>query len=324
MQMKKTNPAKTIGPTVELCDPKTVDLPTKHFAILFEGAWLFKPDGDYRILATCPITNDCSNHECTFGIWGGSKIEPLPGFPPTMHSGRFFRVKLDGFEEPISSFDELFSSAAADYPFVYLPQKRLRSGGKSTVTSFSMSDRLNHRRTRRVSIPLPNLVVADGALVSAEIDGAGIEHCFGAPTSARRPVVTHIFVYEYCGDAATATVIDGGKRAAITADEDHPRPHLIFNIHPTGMTMDEAGQKCHTIATFETLRQSVTLTTSKSNSQFCDVAVYHERGGLKFCYGNSGLEPDELGLVHSKEFSPMDNRGPDLASCASGNVGVGS
>jgi hypothetical protein len=320
--MKKTNPTKTIGPTVEPCDSQTVDLPTKHFAVLFEGAWLFKPDGGYRILATCPITNDCSNHECTFGIWGGNEIVPLPGFPPTMGPGRFFRVKLNGFEEPVSGFDELFSNAAANYPFVYLPQKKLRSGGKSTVTSFSMNNRLNHRRTRRVSIPVPNLIVADGALVSAEIDGAGIEQCSGSPTSAKRPVVTHIFVYEYCGDAATAIVNDGTKKSTITADEDQPSPHLIFNIHPKGMTMDEAGQKCHTTATFETLRQSVTLTTGKGYSQFCDVAVYHERGGLKFCYGNSGLEPDELGLILPKTPGPKDNRGPDLASCASGNMAV--
>jgi hypothetical protein len=317
---------KTFEPTVKHCDQKTADLPKKHFAILFEGAWVFQPVGKDRILAMCPITDDCAKHECTFGIWDGA-IEPLKGLPPTMHAGRSFHVKVEGFEPP-EDFHTLFANAAAKYPFVYLPGTRVRSAGKSAVTSFSIKEKLNHRKTRRVFIPLPNLVVADGAVVSAEIDGIGIESCVGAPASAKRPVITLIFIYEYCGDNATATVIDGGKRAKITADEDQPRPHLIFNIHPTGMTMDEAGQKCHTIATFETLRQSVTKTSptgksGKGNVSLCDVAVYHERGGLKICYGNSGLGPDELGLVLPKKLRSMDSRGPDLASCASGNMSVG-
>ena len=44
--------------------------------------------------------------------------------------------------------------------------------------------------------------------------------------------------------------------------------------------------------------------------------IYHERGGLKFCYGNSGLEPGELGLE-------LPIKGADLASCASGNMAIG-
>ena len=268
--MKKTESTRAISPTVRHCDSQSVPLPDKHFAILFEGAWTFAPHKD-QILATCPITDDCGTHECTFGIWDGMGIEPLPGFPKTMRAGRYFQLEVDGFEPP-DDFHTLFANAAANYPFVYLPPKKVRSSGKSTVTSFSMNSGLDHTKTRRVSIPLPNLVVADGALVSAEIDGAGIERCSGAPTSAKRPVVTFIFVYEYCGDTATATVIDGRRTAIITADKDQPAPHLIFNIHPKGMTMDEAGQKCHTTATFETLRQSVTLTAGKGSSQCCDVA----------------------------------------------------
>jgi hypothetical protein len=143
------------------------------------------------------------------------------------------------------------SRRPSPYPFAYLPQKKVRSGSKdsvTSVTSFSIKDKLNHTKTRRVSIPLPKEVIADGAMVSAEIDGIGIGDCSGAPVSARRPVVTFIFVYEYCGASATATV-KGHKpreKAIITAYKDQPTPHLIFNIHPAAdMEMDEAGQKCH-------------------------------------------------------------------------------
>jgi hypothetical protein len=310
----------TTGPTMKRCD-QTITLPKKHFAILFEGAWVFTPEGEDRILATCPITDDCGTHECTFGIWSGSKIDSLKGFPSTMHAGRTFHVEIDGFEPP-DNFHTLFTNAAANYPFVYLPTKA-RSAGKSTVASFSMNDMLDHKKTRQVFIPLPNLVVADGAVVSAEIDGIEIDHCSGAPVSARRPVITLIFVYEYCDASATATVKGHlGEKAIITANEDHPIPHLIFNIHPTAdMKMDEAGQKCHTTATFETLRQAVSKvaidsTTGKTSSPCCDIAIYHELGCLKFCYGNSGLDQYELGLA-------KHIHGPDLASCASGNMAVG-
>src|ERR1700733_5809313 len=121
--MKMTEPDKT-GKQVLIRSEATATLPTKHFAILFEGAWLFQPHGEDRILATCPITNDCGRHECTFGIWDGSEIDPLKGFPPPMHEGSLLRVEVDGFEPP-NDFDALFAKAAANYPFAYLPLKKV-------------------------------------------------------------------------------------------------------------------------------------------------------------------------------------------------------
>jgi hypothetical protein len=87
------------------------------------------------------------------------------------------------------------------------------------------------------------------------------------------------------------------------------------------MYMDESAMKCHATATFETLRRSVSThgkVGEMTMSSLCDISIYHERGGMKFLYGNTGLDQYELGLA---KHGPHPE-GPDLASCASGNMAV--
>ena len=307
----------------------TKALPAKHFAILFEGAWLFTPDPKCptRILAICPlIDNDCYVHECKFGIWNGSQIAPLHDMDICMPQQSHYRVEVDrNFEQSTyETFGKLFTQAAHTYPFVYLPQRQPELPAQ-------------FESMRSVSIPMPTGLIAEGALATAEIGGLGIGEVFEPAADVKRPFVTFLFIYEYCGRCASATVYAQEHRACIDADDEHPKPHLIFNVHPSqknGMrNMDTAGDMVHTVFTFETLRNSVSKNI-KSNAEtgwasagLCNIGLFHGRGKQKFLRGDSGLTTAELGIDpqprHNTDLVDPALVDTDLASCAGGGMAAG-
>ncbi len=314
------------------CHP-AVPLPPKHFAILFEGAWLFTQAGT-QIIATCPLITDSSfKHECDVGLWVDGVFKPLPGLSPMLEGSSYEVTYLTGFEVPTSSFDSLFREAAKHTPILYVPGSTSGSSPKlSPKVAMGYGD-MGPGSVRTVTVPFPQKIVADGVLITAEIDGAKIgDEVAPVHGGKPRPVVTFIFIYEYCGDSATATVTGDLTMVqiseTITADQSQPTPHLIFKVFPTGMSkghspMDDAAQKSHTVATFDTLRKTVPATsrakdTGNSHLKLCDLSIYHGRGRMEFLYGISGLSPVELGLPN-----PEVEHGPDLASCAAGCMASG-
>jgi hypothetical protein len=255
----------------------------------------------------------------------------LDGFTTDLVEGSSYEIGQYGFEEPTKNFDQLFSELAKECPILYIPQKQPAPSGNRALTTFTRS-KSDPQNMRQVSIPIPNMVVADGVLLSSEIDGAGVDDAFGMPHKMPRPVITFIFVYEYRSTSATASITDilaqPEKTATVTADQYQPTPHLVFKVQPIhllgdgSMNMDDAGQKSHIIATFDTLRQTVSRTsidseTTKAKSSLCDIAIYHGRGNQEILYGFSGLDQFELGLANK-----IHPDGPDLASCGSGNMAV--
>jgi len=306
-----------------------IPLPPKHFAVLFQGAWLFTQAAD-KIQATCPLINDASfTHQCDVGLWVNGGFRPLPGLSP-MPEGSSYQVRdLKGFEASGSDFDSLFQETAKHTPILYIPKKKVGSTSEQSAMSHSKMGSV-----RTVTVPLPKMIVADGILITAEIDGAGIGDAALVPGGIPRPVVTFIFVYEYCGDSATAIVAGDAQglqvQETVTANPGQPTPHLIFRIYPYAsslpygeMNMDDGAQKVHTTATFDTLRQTMPATIQgeemgQSNLTPCDLSVYHARRCMEFWYGVSGLSKYELGL--EKEFAVT---GANLASCAAGGMGRG-
>jgi hypothetical protein len=296
----------------------TKGLPPKHFAILFEGAWLFIPDPKdaTRILAICPLIDEKGYcHECNFGRWGGVEIVSLDNMDYVMPKQSHYRVDVDrNFNESTyGTFGDLFSHAAHKYHFVYLPQRQ-----PDPPTNLSAM--------RSVSIPIPTSLRADGALATAEIGGLGMEEVFESSLNVKRPFVTFLFIYEYSGRYASATVHAQEHEAVIEADDDNPMPHLIFNVHPMKMTgMDTCGEIVHSVATFETLRQSVSknlkgITSAEGQSSFCNVGLFPGRGKQEFLCGDSGLTRKELGIDPPGVVPAKDT---DLASCAGGGMAVG-
>jgi hypothetical protein len=297
-------------------------LPNKHFAILFEGAWLFTPDPKdaNRILATCPFIDD-SGHECKFGLWKDTSIQPFPGMTLDMPEKNHYWVATKDFKTTTyKTFAELFAAAAKKYPFVYIPQQKPSHVGEQRSASFSMTDQSEHGSMRSVSVPIPTSLRAEGAMVTAEIGGLGIGDVFEPSTHVKRPFVTFLFIYEYVGTHASATIHAQEQEATIEAT-DKQAPHLIFNVYPAmSMDMDASAEMCHIVSTFETLRRSVSKTIrgnahENGKSSLCNIAIYHGRGMAEFSKGDSGLSRLELGLEHPLHASR-------LASCASGAIAV--
>lgn len=304
-----------------------VIFPSKHLAILFEGAWIFTSNGDDGIRARCPLVDE---HECEVGLWVDGGFTPIEGLSP-MSEDASYEVLLDGFEPPQGSFDSLFRGAIDYAPILYVPAQPDQS-----KKHLSHERRMAHEASsmRTVTVPLPNMIVADGVLITAEIDGAGIDQAAPVRDGMPRPVIDFIFVYSYCGDEANASVGDPstGDEYPVPADSAQPTPHLIFKVFPTimasalypgAMGMDDAGLKCHTTQTFDTLRQSISVPIGPrkeggSRSGMCDVSIYHGRGEMEIVYGISGLSAVELGLRKFEE-----DLGPDLSSCTSGGISTG-
>ncbi len=204
-------------------------LPAKHFAILFEGAWLFTPapKDTTRILATCPFIGD-TTHKCRFGTWEKTykQIDSLDGMTTEMPEENHYWVEVDGFNESTyPNFAKLFEAAAHSYPFVYLPQQH--------NASFTMTNESKYSSMRSISVPIPTSLRAGGAMISAEIGGLGIGDVFEPTTNVKRPFVAFLFIYEYDGDIASAKVHAQEKVATIEANPHNRTPHLIFNVHPS-------------------------------------------------------------------------------------------
>ena len=311
-------------------------LPTNHFAILFEGAWIFTPTPDNSgVLATCPLADD-GMHSFEFGIWKKS----LSTFPPFENicfpMGGSFTVTIDPeqieCEEP--SFTSIFDKAAAKYPFVYLPASN--ADGKSEDQFILRAGEAANSRT--VSLPFPTLVRAVGALTSAEVGGPGVQQLFGGTVSVKRTFVTFLFLYTY-EDQLDAQIDLAGTPPTcgeLHADKDQ-HPHLIFRVRPANMKIEtddcamqagmpamaaprgDSGEKLHVISVFDQLRQNlVKKSQSKrsANDPCCDLLVYHDQGMMKFDCGDTGLGGDELGL--GDQCSPLHGR--TLPACAGGGI----
>ena len=318
-------------------------LPTYHFAILFEGAWIFTPDeGGKRILATCPLNDHM--HGSQFGIWKNDGLVPVDGFDEIdVLRHTVFTVDIDPSQivKPAASFTSLFRNAAAQYPFVYLPadsgtdEKQKRSLGlrQSAITN-----------GRSVSIPLPGTLRAAGALLTAEVGGKETNRLFGHDLVVKRAYVTFLFIYEYSGclkaDISRTHKDEDPHRGCVTADQDgsNRTPHLIFTVYPTkeGMAAmysgtrmgqeamdtsnpDESTMKVHASSTFEILRQAISQ-LGPTALPCCDMAVYHDQNDMAFDCGDVGLTEHELGLPPKK--GTVWTLGPKLPSCASGGMGA--
>jgi hypothetical protein len=318
-------------------------LPRHHFAILFEGAWVFTPDPIGRgILAICPIADDM--HESEFGIWDNTFfcLSPVHGFDEIeVLRETAFTVTIDPDQivNPEESFTSLFSKAAAVYPFIYLPSKD-RAGAKDHPALKIRSSAIINGRT--VSIPLPSSLRAAGALLTAEIGGSQKGRLFGHELVVKRAFTTFLFFYEY-SESLKADVSrtrhghqHNGSVAAEMGGSD-PNPHLIFKVFPTNEGMaamssgmgtghsgmlatgkpDQSMLKLHASTTFEVVRQSIPLATQPS-VPCCDMALYHDQADMAFDCGDVGLSRRELGLEPCGE--PI--KGTKLPSCASGGVAV--
>ena len=278
-------------------ETSTVGLPPKHFAILFEGAWLFRPDPNdpTRILAACPLED--SGHKCKFGLWNRQtqKVEHLPKMKLEMTNPSHYSVDVNGFEPPpYKSFADLFSAAARKYNFVYLARRASLAGERPDI-SFSLTDKSKEKTMRSVSVPMPTSLRADGAMATAEIGGLGIGNVFEPSKNVKRPFVTFLFVYEYSNTSASATVNAQRKHAVIQVLEGKAAPHLIFNVHPVKMNghgdMDASAEMVHAVTTFETLRSCVSMSGKSGSPSLCNIALYHGRGMPEFLCGDSGLDP---------------------------------
>jgi hypothetical protein len=330
----------TQKPCPEVADPS---LPPYHFAILFEGAWIFTPDADRtRILAICPIADNM--HESEFGIWNNTPfcLSPVDGFDNTeVLPETAFTVTIDPDQivNPEDSFTSLFNKAAVVYPFVYLPAQA-RGGSKDHPALKIRSSAITNGRT--VSIPMPSSVRAAGALTTAEVGGSQKNMLFGHDLVVKRAFTTFLFFYEYSGylKADVQRTYNGDEDCgSIVAEEcaSNPNPHLIFKISPTseGMAamssgmrtghkgMDAMGKpdqsmlKVHASTTFETVRQAIPQATQPA-VPCCDMALYHDQADMAFDCGDVGLSLRELGLERCGESI----NGPKLPSCASGGVAV--
>ena len=324
----------------------TKPLPKEHFAILFEGAWIFTPNPDDKdtILATCPITDDV--HEFQFGVWnntGDGHLDPIKGLghkEVPRHTKFTVEINPDEIMNRENSFTELFSAAAAVYPFIYLPAELSNLDPKTTLTTLKIR-RSAMTCGRTVIVPIPSLVRAAGALLTAEVGGAGKSKLFGQELVVKRAFTTFLFIYQY-DESLTADIHrfhDGHKagHGSIAAKEGL-NPHLIFRVFPpahmmagmsTGMAtchasmpgMDDADdsmRKLHASNTFETVRTAIPAVGKTSSKPCCDMALYHDQGRMCFDGGDVDLTLHELGLPDSCGASHLF--GTKLPACASGGV----
>jgi hypothetical protein len=334
-------------------------LPRNHFAILFEGAWIFTPfDNGKRIQAICPITDHM--HQCEFGLWDNEAncLDPVDGFNDIevrRHTACHIAIETHSSVELADNFYSSFRKAAAEYPFVYHPAEGPDIDPK-------VDRPLKLRRSaisggRSVVIPIPNSLRAAGALLTTEVGGGGKSSLFGQELVVKRPFVTFLFIYEYCGSLKAEVCRrhrdERPQCGYITAEEDssNPTPHLIFRVFPTmdGLTamfsdneterraMRSSGQadqsmlKVHASTTFEILRQAIPV-GDEASKPCCDIALYHDQDDMRFDCGDVGLSEYELGLALPKDGPRnehlLDNDRRDkghlfdkkIASCAGGSM----
>jgi hypothetical protein len=320
-------------------------LPPYHFAILFEGAWIFTPEEKgTRILATCPITDDV--HEFQFGVWnntGDGHLDPIKGLGKIevpRHTKFTVNIGADEIVNSENSFNELFTTAAVVYPFIYLPAKPPGLDTKKEHPALKLSSSAM-TCGRNVSMPLPSSVRAAGALLTAEVGGNGKHRLFGQELVVKRAFTTFLFIYQY-DDSLTADIhrIHDGHKAGhgSVIAEDGVNPHLIFRIFPPAHMMagmstgratchasmpgmgddDDSMRKLHASNTFETVRLAIPAVDKTSSQPCCDMALYHDQGPLCFDSGDVGLTRHELGLPDSCGTPPLF--GTKLPACASGGV----
>lgn len=311
-------------------------LPKNHFAILFEGAWIFTPDDDSGILATCPLPDD-GMHAFEFGIWKNNALSPLPPFSTCFPMGGKFDVTIDPDQILCEgrSFKSAFDRAAQKYPFVYLSSS---NANRKSKEHFVLRDGVA-ANGRTVSVPIPTSVRAVGALTSAEVRGPGAQQLFGGTVSAKRTFVTFLFLYEYEDrlDAEVEFEAAEPKCGEIHADPNQ-HPHLIFRVRPAEMgepdpcamlgsksvmpaPQGESGEKLHITTVFDQLRQSLVSNDRDKKSAdgtCCDILVYHDQGKMTIDCGDTGLGGDELGLGDQCP-SPVTH-GKTLPACAGGGI----
>jgi hypothetical protein len=305
-------------------------LPCKHFAILVEGAWIFsqtknEPD---RILATCPIVSD--DHQCDFGIWKGGDLHPVSGVgSTTMLPGSHFTITATDVDSPADSFTAAFDAAFQKYPFPYMrSDTAIPKEGKPLSFTPRSPAHSGQNLLRTVSIPLPTSIRAAGALLTAEVGGKDKKWLVGGEVSIKRPFVTYLFIYDY-RESLTATVETGYGSETVYANDENPRPHLIFRIAPTGagnvsmsdsvpMTDDQSCQKNHVSQVFDLMRQSICVTKPTEAKQYpLDIGLFHDQNDMQFDLGDTDLTHQELGLPE-----PDFTHSIKLAACAGGGVPV--
>jgi hypothetical protein len=312
-------------------------LPENHFAILFEGAWIFTPDPNSDgILAVCPLADD-GMHAFEFGMWKDDALSPLQPFSTCFPNGAQFELTIDPDQIRCGgdSFHSIFDEAGRKYPFVYLSSTERR--GKQS-TKFRLRDDVK-AKSRTVSIPLPTSVRAAGALISAEVRGPGTQELFGGVVSAKRTFVTFLFLYEYDDELDAVVEMEGGdpKCGEIHADQNQ-HPHLIFRVRPAKMDgpdpcamlerrtvmpspPEESADKVHAIMVFDQLRTSLVNNHRDQNSTAntcCDILVYHDPGKMILDCGDTGLGGDELGL--GDQCPGPVTHGRTLPACAGGGI----
>jgi hypothetical protein len=327
-------------------------LPKYHFAILFEGAWIFTPEANgHRILATCPLDDDM--HESEFGIWNNAArdLDPVDGFDDIdVQCKTAFTVNIDPSQivKPADHFSSLFSSAAVQYPFVYLPASDpSRHGEEKRILKLRKSAIANGRT---VSIPIPSSLRTAGALLTAEVGGNGKPDLFGQEVTVKRAFVTFLFLYEYHGSLKAEVCRKHKEEKShcghVIAEEggSNPTPHLIYKVYPTaeGMaamtscghmghevrqgsgTPDQSAEKVHATTTFDFLRQSITICGTGTPTGCCDIALYPDQNDMRFDCGDVGLSEFELGLALNntavRATSTKHLRNTRLPSCASGGI----
>jgi|GEM_PF-6408431 len=318
-------------------EPIRGSLPAKHFAILFEGAWIFSPDTTdpkhERILATCPVP-DNGMHKYEFGLWNQKpKLRRVDGFDTVdMPPNSSFQVKvLSNIQNTEDTFEDLFDTAAATYPFVYLPGKNHPGKTKASSPSFAIRKDVADV-SRSVSIPLPTSVRAAGALLTAEVAGMGKGLLSDGASRVKRPFVTFVFIYEYESTFAAEVSVDN-MQGAITAD-CNPTPHLIFRVFPDSEAMkqagsthghihldlsDDSGEKLHATTIFDITRRALVSRDATSvvpNGTCCDIAIYHDPNIMEFDIGDTGMDREELGLPDP----PGLKRGFKFPACAGGGM----
>jgi hypothetical protein len=202
-------------------------LPENHFAILFEGAWIFTPDPNSDgILAVCPLADD-GMHAFEFGMWKDDALSPLQPFSTCFPNGAQFELTIDPDQIRCGgdSFHSIFDEAGRKYPFVYLSSTERR--GKQS-TKFRLRDDVK-AKSRTVSIPLPTSVRAAGALISAEVRGPGTQELFGGVVSAKRTFVTFLFLYEYDDELDAVVEMEGGTPNAVRFMQIRISIHTSFS-----------------------------------------------------------------------------------------------
>jgi hypothetical protein len=309
-------------------------LPTPHFAILFEGAWIFTPDCDNRIRATCPVPDD-GMHSYQFGIWNGKGLSPVPDFSLDMPEGSKYTILVDPMiKKAEESFSCLFDKAAETYPFVYLPGANSQAAKKRSLSKFALRrDVANNSRS--VSIPMPTSVRAAGALLSAEVGGNGTLELFGGPVTVKRSFVTFIFIYEY-DSALSAEISNNCGSSAVINTRDYPAPlHLIIKVFPeqhgakesfashVSDPSDPSGLKVHAVEVFDITRRALDRQNKHdaTTGSCCDIMLFHDQGTSNFDEGDTGLSYAELGLQCNDGAKATSTKFP---ACAGGGVVSGS